>query len=741
MGNIYSRDEFKKLNELIGGDQGGPHGSRGFANDTKMKDSLLGKLIKGIFTPLGKLIKKGVDNFVISKLASQLINELLRGVFLFCIDKKIDLTTGKIVTGEGQIETTGTTTASSSTGSTTSSTTDSTVENDRDIEEINDCKTPEEVQKIKDEWTEQLNKNNGGYNYLLTSAIGNLRAAKRKYSEEKNEKEKEKIKIEIDDWTNKIKLRSIDVKKAKDMIALCDKRLLEMTGKNYEYDGVGDQDHINKLKSYIKGFNPIESYKSETINNFIDYPTVNKFKSVDVNKIYNSTIDILIAMRSFLVKNSKQYDNLNDESKKKILNTTKEYLVICAIRDDLKPVKNESTLYEVTKIYTGNVKQKTGSERLDRAPEAGVVGFKRKAALNTGVSPTVGDVLTTRDKKKIKGEGEEVPDVENIKIKNVNLAEIAKTFKNMGKVNVSGKETIPDGRVGASKYVNPYNLKMIVLTANHWINKQNKEGSAVTDNNFKFKWEREITRVNSTFEDLLDVPSVDILTQKFETLDTTKVGKKEEANIKNIQETTEIAKFQSNFSLEDENPILSKISNNSCYLFSFKFNNELLIVPAQAIETNTKYNLFNLTKGVAYSNSLKDDPKFAKIFQTKTINNTPSGLNIRSIKTWFSMRSTSSLNKKTDGQPFNILVFNEFTMNDGKVQLCIYDKTGNNTTLTDDFIKNYKSDKYLINLYLYSILEFLELTDNDKRFMLLGEKESQLIKNNKDKIEKLTLIK
>ena len=783
MGNILTRDEFKKLNEILVGEKGGPHDTRGFANDAKWKETLIGKLINGIFSPIGKLMKKGYDNFIINKLTAKLINEFLRGVFLFSVDKKIDLTSGKMTAGGEQSGTTAGTAGAldsqydtssgvtSGTTGTTSGLSGKTAAVSEEILEINGLKTPEEVQERKAELEKSLRED---LNKRYSDAKGNFRFHERKYSEEKIEKNKEPIKKLLDKYAAQMKEYLDDIKHCKEMIALCDKRLAEMAGKGT----TDDQEYINRLKAAIGDFDPTKPYQSETIDNFIDYPTFeSKFHPLDVNMImkkeyyalykdgvrsevvvedvipsrdevsvkYQGKVEnvkvtrllpisfpdftILNTMRSFLVKQSKQYGGLDEESKKLILNTTKEYLIINAIRNKLHKLGLETVNESLSEA---TVHQKVGMKRLDKEPEAGVVGAGRKVALAVGTSPTVGDVLTTRDKKKIKEEA----DVENIKIKDVNLAEISKTMKGMSTGN---KERVTDGRVEASKYVNPYNLKMIALVADHHINK-----SGTPNLDFKNKWQKAVTRVNATFEDLLDIPSVDILSNKFESLDTTKVDKKVKALEEQSEAEKKICSVVDGFgaAIDEETPTLNKIAAQS-FLISFEYQGYIYNVAAQSIQTNQNYKLFNMTKGIQIvSNQVSEDPQFLKVFQTRTIDNVPSTTLIRSVKTWFSIRTTIGLHKKREFRPVIFLVFNEFTMNDGSSKLCIYDKTGNNTPITEEFVNNYKSDKYLITLSLYSICEFLpDLSDANKKFMRFNEKESQLIDDNKGNIEKLTLIK
>lgn len=93
--NIYNRKDYLKLNEFLGGSEGGVGAKDGFANNTKLKDSMIGKLFNGTFKGIGWLYRKTKEFFAINKLNAQLVNELMRGVILFCFANNLDLKTGK----------------------------------------------------------------------------------------------------------------------------------------------------------------------------------------------------------------------------------------------------------------------------------------------------------------------------------------------------------------------------------------------------------------------------------------------------------------------------------------------------------------------------------------------------------------------------------------------------------------------------------------------------------------------
>ena len=92
--NIHSRKNFIKINELLGGHEGGVGDKDGFANNTKLKDSIIGKFVSGMFRGISWLWRKSKENFIINILIARLINELMRGVILYCFANNINLEEG-----------------------------------------------------------------------------------------------------------------------------------------------------------------------------------------------------------------------------------------------------------------------------------------------------------------------------------------------------------------------------------------------------------------------------------------------------------------------------------------------------------------------------------------------------------------------------------------------------------------------------------------------------------------------
>lgn len=91
LNNIHTRKEFVKTYEGTGG----AGADDGFANNLALKDTYLGKLINGMFRGISWLWRKSKEFFVIDKLIAKIINELLRGVILYCFVNNIDLKTGE----------------------------------------------------------------------------------------------------------------------------------------------------------------------------------------------------------------------------------------------------------------------------------------------------------------------------------------------------------------------------------------------------------------------------------------------------------------------------------------------------------------------------------------------------------------------------------------------------------------------------------------------------------------------
>lgn len=93
--NIQTRKDFIKTNEIFAGTSGGVGNNDGFANNAKMKDTVLGKLTNGLFKGIGWLWRKSKAMFVINRLVAKLLNELIRGIILYCFYNNLDISTGK----------------------------------------------------------------------------------------------------------------------------------------------------------------------------------------------------------------------------------------------------------------------------------------------------------------------------------------------------------------------------------------------------------------------------------------------------------------------------------------------------------------------------------------------------------------------------------------------------------------------------------------------------------------------
>jgi len=92
--NIHSRKDFIKINEILGGHEGGIGEKDGFANNAKLKDTVIGKFVSGMFRGISWLWRKSKENFIINMLIARLINELMRGVILYCFTNNINLEEG-----------------------------------------------------------------------------------------------------------------------------------------------------------------------------------------------------------------------------------------------------------------------------------------------------------------------------------------------------------------------------------------------------------------------------------------------------------------------------------------------------------------------------------------------------------------------------------------------------------------------------------------------------------------------
>ena len=101
LNNIHSRKDFvKKVNEA----DSISAGPSGFSNNLSLKDTYLGKLMNGMFRSAAWLWRKSKEDFVINKLIGRLVNELMRGVVVYCFDRNINLKTGVVATADANVQ-------------------------------------------------------------------------------------------------------------------------------------------------------------------------------------------------------------------------------------------------------------------------------------------------------------------------------------------------------------------------------------------------------------------------------------------------------------------------------------------------------------------------------------------------------------------------------------------------------------------------------------------------------------
>jgi len=131
--NIHDRKNFIKINE----GKGGAGADDGFANNLALKDTYLGALINGLFSGISWLWRKSKEYFVINRLIAKVINELLRGVIIYCFINNINLQSGKQEAAAGQI--------SDETGESTDDETD--VVGEEDLDELDNSEEEPEVEE------------------------------------------------------------------------------------------------------------------------------------------------------------------------------------------------------------------------------------------------------------------------------------------------------------------------------------------------------------------------------------------------------------------------------------------------------------------------------------------------------------------------------------------------------------------------------------------------------------------
>lgn len=738
MNNLHNRKDFIKIYEF-GASEGGVGSKDGFANNAKLKDTYLGKLLNGVFSPIASLYKKSKALFVINRLSAQLINELMRGVILFCFENNIDLKTGIIENKEEEIK--------------------SNIDDEDSADNVDEINATTEKHLTKEKIEEKINSISDDLKkaqWQKIAVINTIRLLNKDYIEE-TDKNKKAIKL------NKIKKQQVilddiieSIKKSEQYLAKLRQELLKFGDKTtnnldsikqacknkYDFEPT-----IENLPNIAKGLGSISSTEfdqkfqkisSNSIKIGDEFSTIIDGKIVDITVSDVNTVKNLVIYKnntgqmievspirllpkgfpnfnlmkneidSFLNKYSSMYDSLTDDNKKKLEILYMNYMQLIALKqhqkgglfESLSCLLNEDTLVRNIGNKLSNIG--TAKVKIDN-PTAGKVGFGRSLAMKVGFSVTVGDILTKRDKEKFKDKKDNF----NFDIHNINLAEIEKTIVNIEKSNPGS-----DIKLKVSTYVNPYNLKIIQLSADELLS----QSDGKTDESLKMRWNKEVTKTYAAFANLIDIEKINIIKSDF---GGELNNKKIETGIKNltsnIRNQKTIAEIQTKLPIQKDTVNFNSLSNGMWYYGSVNYKNMLYNISVAPVSSAFKQQIGLMQIPMAFDNidatnhtSIRNQ-EFDKLFKTK--NNELNKTNINYINVYFIIKKNQIFPQSTKTYTFSIYVLNEYIYNDGNSQIFLKSNinNANNVLLTDNLLINFNSNAYLHKIEALAFSKFNEI--------------------------------
>ncbi|MCK9415776.1 hypothetical protein M0Q97_03845, partial [Candidatus Dojkabacteria bacterium] len=648
MNNLHNRKDFIKIYEF-GASEGGVGSKDGFANNAKLKDTYLGKLLNGVFSPIASLYKRSKALFVINRLSAQLINELMRGVILFCFDNNIDLKTGIQENKEEEIKS------------------NSDVE-DSEVD-VGEISATAEKHLTKEQIEEKITSVSDDLNKAQWQKLTMVNTIKQLYKDYNEETDKIKKAVKL----NKIKKQEVihndiieSIKNSETYLAKLRQDLLKFGDKTtnnldsikqacknkYDFEPTAEN-----LPNIAKGLGSISSTEfdqkfqkistntikiGDEFSTIIDGNIVNITVS-DVNTIKNIVLYKNVAeqmmeispirllpkgfpnfdlmkndVESFLNKYASMYDSLTDDNKKKLEILYMNYMQFIALKQHQKGGLFESLsylIYEDTLVKNiGNKISNIGTTKVTMDnPQAGKVGVGRSLATKAGLAITVSDILTKRDKEKYK----EKEDSFNFDIHNINLAEIEKTIVGIEKSNPGS-----DIKLKVSTYVNPYNLKTIQLSADEMLSKQNSDGK--TDESLKIRWDKEVTKTYAAFTNLMDIDKVNIIKSDYGGgLNNKKIETSVKNLTSNIGNQKAIAEIQTKLPIQSDIVNFKSLSNGLWCYGSVNYKNILYNISVAPVSSAFKQQIGLMQIPMAFDNvdatnhtSIRNQD-FDRLFKTK----------------------------------------------------------------------------------------------------------------------------
>lgn len=648
--NIYNRKDYLKLNEFLGGSEGGVGAKDGFANNTKLKDSMIGKLFNGTFKGIGWLYRKTKEFFAINKLNAQLVNELMRGVILFCFANNLDLKTGKKLDDEE-------------------------LKNDEKEEDKETIKTEEPI-------TAESEKNYNTMSKKLDSICKNKYNFNPEAKDFSSPLKNTKI-IPYPTYVETINEKDYDP----ELICIGDKfRIINSNGK-LEDITISNINTKENIVTYYVGENNKEIFPKNGKGIPISSLLPSNFAGFD---------NITKTCDNFLRKNIIGYDDMSDDDgeadsdKVRLETVFMHYKLIKKLNSKTTTASAIKENLNVILSSYSIINEAISRVKLDD-PQAG-------KTTTPSITLTVKDILTKRDREKFKDN-----DDLNIPLRNINLAEIEKFVEEKDKVDRKTKSIV-------SSYVNIYNLKTIQLSADQLMVSR-KNVDSVENNKLKLKWNKTVSKTNASFSGIMDMSTLDITISNIGgDVDISKVKSAADKFVNYTKNQIEDAKISSKLPLIDDKfanyTSMQKESNSWCY-YSFKYNDKFFKVAISPYQDKfDDYGLVRITTAFTDVDETKHtvipDDDFFSEFLTMNVDEpdfkkgTPVQKNI-----YFMFKYNALFPASNDSKiKSKVLVFNEFIMRDGKTYLFLKMKGGGNLTVNIPNISNLNMKDYIYSFDL-----------------------------------------
>jgi len=798
--NIHNRKDFIKIDEFFGGTSGGAGDKDGFANNAKLKDTYLGKLIDGIFGGISKLWKKSKEYFAINRLIAQLINELFRGIILFCfsnnisldgkwedsdVDKgingaDIDENTGDLIdsNGEDEDEDEGEEVIHDPMGDLEADfeeeleIDDDPTYDDIDVEGDNIQEEEEDYSKFtKAELIEKIKRITEGINEdskRIRDKKGQVKFDSnqlnvRSYTiAEKNEKVKKINKLKKDviflsKELEKSKKQLIKLKEALekfnnsgdtsfDVLRVACEKKYSFNPKS-EYLPTEPPDFVDigsmSVKDFTNNLSTIK-YHSEYIKIDQEFTVVDdngKLLHIKVWNVDNSTNEVFFyddgklkkikdvkllpkyfpklkepkkKCYDFLDKYITLYETMGDDRKEKMETIYMQYKVI----DEISKVRRVSMIQE-TIDYADVILESLVKIKPDN-PKAGNTNVGRKIAMSAGVSSAnVGDILTKKDKEKFKDK----IDLFKISIKNINLAEIENTIEKIEK-------TDPDIKTKVASYVNPYNLKSIQISAQQLMDKGDEK-----DNSLKMKWDKELADTFASFNDIMNVESIDITKDNFggKVPNNDKVTKDSSKMTNEINIQINNAKIMEKLPIDRYNSLTySNMKNGDFSYYAFTYPNLEKVYNTSLSPVSSVFKDFGLLCVTSCfsdfnENKVVEDDSFKNMFISPKSDEATTSSD--KVNVYLLFKYDQRFPSRNKPRPTKMFVLNEYIIN-SKSYLSIK-KVANgskNVAINKNSITNLNKKEFIFNINSISIHKFIssELNSVASEFNIVRSKDPSI---------------